>query len=152
MRSHLISVVTAVVVGRGADLKSWCVSAWRRLVRPSGGNGGPREEGRPTMKVRDLTWQSGEATVWPVEWVDWADPGGASDVPEAAVLEGLTRLGNRLLLRINVNGSRRTAGLEWDPPPSVDDVEAVLQANLGAEIRAIGRLEVPVRIRLDSSA
>jgi hypothetical protein len=28
----------------------------------------------------------------------------------------------------------------------------VLQANVGAEIRAIGRLEVPVRIRLDSSA
>jgi hypothetical protein len=67
------------------------------------------------------------------------------------VLEGLTRLGNRLLLRINVNGNRRTAGLEWDPPPSVNDVEAVLQANLGVQIRVIGQLDVPIRARLDSS-
>lgn len=71
-------------------------------------------------------------------------------MPEAGVLEGLTRLGDRLLVRINVDGSRRTASLEWDPPPSVGDVEAVLQANLGAEIRALGRLEVPIRAHLDS--
>lgn len=145
MSSHLISVVTAAVVGR-------CATAWHRLVGPAGRNGGPHDEGRSTVKVRDLTRQSGDATVWPVEWVDWADPGGASDVPETGVLEGLTRLGKRLLLRINVNGSRRTAGLEWDPPPSVGDVEAVLQANLGAEIRTIGQLEVPIRTRQDSSA
>lgn len=130
MSSHLISVVTA---------------AWQRLVGPAERNGAS-DEGEPvTMKVRELAWQSGEATVWPVEWVDWADPGGASAVPETGVLEGLTRLGDRLLLRINVDGSRRTAGLEWDGPPSVGDVEAVLQANLGAQIRAIGQLDVPIR-------
>jgi hypothetical protein len=72
-------------------------------------------------------------------------------VPESGVLEGLTRLGNRLLLRINIDGHRRTASVEWDPPPSVDDVEAVLQANLGAEVRALGHLEVPIRTRLESS-
>jgi hypothetical protein len=33
----------------------------------------------------------------------------------------------------------------------VDDVEAVLQANLGAELRALGHLEVPIRTRLKSS-
>jgi hypothetical protein len=135
--SHLISVVTA---------------AWQRLVGPPERNSASREGEPVTMKVRELVWQSGEATVWPVEWVDWADPGGASDVPETAVLEGLTRLGNRLLLRINVDGTRRTAGLEWDAPPSVADVEAVLQANLGAQIRAIGQLDVPIRSRRDPSA
>jgi hypothetical protein len=143
--SHLISVMTAAVVGR-------CATAWQRLVGPPARNGASYDGERSTMKVRELTWQSGAATVWPVEWVDWADAGGASDVPESGVLEGFTRLGNRLLLRINVNGSRRTAGLEWDPPPSVDDVEAVLQANLGAQILVIGQLDVPIRARLDSSA
>jgi hypothetical protein len=138
--SSLISVVTA---------------AWQRLVGPADRNGrsGASHGGEPaSMKVRELTWQSGGATVWPVEWVDWAGPGEASDVPETGVLEGLTRLGNRLLLQINVNGDRRTAGLAWDAPPSVDDVEAVLQANLGAQIRTIGQLEVPIRARPDSSA
>jgi hypothetical protein len=135
--SYLISVVTA---------------AWQRLVGAAERNGASHEGEPVTVKVRELMWQSGEATVWPVEWVDWADAGGASDVPETGVLEGLTRLGNRLLLRINVDGSRRTAGLEWDAPPSVGDVEAVLQANLGAQIRAIGQLAVPIRARRDSSA
>lgn len=136
MVSRLISLMTA---------------AWQRLAGPPASNGVSYDPGRPSMKVRELTWQSGDAAVWPVEWVDWADPGGSSDVPETGVLEGLTRLGNRLLLRINVNGSRRTAGLEWDAPPSVDDVEAVLQANLGAHIRTIGQLDVPIRTRTDSS-
>jgi len=135
--SSLISVMTA---------------AWQRLVGPAGRNGAPHGGEPARMKLRELTWQSGEAAVWPVEWVDWADPGGVSDVPETGVLEGLTRLGNRLLLQINVNGDRRTAGLEWDAPPSVDDVEAVLQANLGAQIRTIGQLEVPIRVRRDPSA
>jgi hypothetical protein len=141
--SHLISVMTA---------------AWQRLVGSSARNGvlHDPEQSRVasvrSVKVRELAWQAGEAAVWPVEWVDWADPGGAADVPETGVLEGFTRLGNRLLLRINVNGSRRTAGLEWDAPPSVDDVEAVLQANLGAQIGAIGQLEVPIRARPGPSA
>jgi hypothetical protein len=120
-------------------------------VGPPERNDGPHDEGRSTVKVRDLTWRSGDATVWPVEWVDGAAPGGAAAVPDTGVLEGLTRLGKRLLLRINVNGRPRTAGLGWDAPPSVDDVEAVLQANLGAEIRMIGQLEVPIRTRRGSS-
>jgi hypothetical protein len=84
--------------------------------------------------------------------VDWADAGAASDVPDSGVLEGFTRLGNRLLLRINVKGSSRIAGLEWDPPPTVGDVEAVLHANLGAQMGAIGQLDVPIRIRRRPSA
>ena len=127
-------------------LLSLGTSAWRRLIsRPV-----PVE--RPTVKVRELTWQSVEASVWPVGWVDWADAGAASDVPASGVLEGVTRLGNRLLLRINVKGSSRIAGLEWDPPPTVGDVEAVLHANLGAQMGAIGQLDVPIRIRRRPSA
>jgi len=134
------------------SLISVMTAAWQRLVGPPERNGVSHDGEPGKVKIRALTWQSGAATVWPVEWVDWADPGGDSDVPESGVLEGLTRLGNRLLLRINVNGNRRTAGLEWDAPPSVDDVEAVLQANLGSQIRVIGQLDVPIRARPDRSA
>jgi hypothetical protein len=61
------------------------------------------------------------------------------------VLEGLTRLGARLLLRINVNGHRRTASLEWDPPPGVGEVELVLSASIGARVRDLRDLELPPR-------
>ena len=126
-------------------LLSLGTSAWRRLIsRPV-----PVER---TVKVRELTWRSVEASAWPVGWVDRADAGAASDVPESGVLEGFTRLGNRLLLRINVKGRSRIAGLEWHPPPSVSDVEAVLHANLGAQMGAIGQLDVPIRIRRRPSA
>ena len=127
---------------------SWWAAVWHRLVRRSGSTGSRGTGGRPAVKLRDLSSGSKSSTV---SWVDWGDSGGAPGVPESGVLEGLTRLGNRLLLRINIDGHRRTASVEWDPPPSVDDVEAVLQANLGAEVRALGHLEVPIRTRLESS-
>lgn len=96
------------------------------------------------MKLRDLAWRSGGERVWPAQWVESPGPGEAP-VPEDGVLEGLTRLGTRLLLQINVNGQRRTASLEWDSPPAVGDVETVLLASIGAEIRQIGDLELPTR-------
>lgn len=97
------------------------------------------------MKLRDLTRRSGTTAVWPAQWVEWPESGEASVVPEDGVLEGLTRLGRRLLLRINVDGQRRTASLEWDPPPAVGDVEIVLLASIGAKIRDLGNLELPTR-------
>jgi hypothetical protein len=72
------------------------------------------------MKLGDLTHRTG-GTVWPGRWVESLGPDDASPVPVDGILEGLTRLGGRLLLRINVNGQRRTASLEWEPPPSVAD-------------------------------
>jgi hypothetical protein len=64
-------------------------------------------------------------------------------VAEEGVLKGLQRLGNRLLLQITIDGRQRTASMEWDPPPAVGDVEVVLLASIGAEIRRLGDLEVP---------
>lgn len=61
------------------------------------------------------------------------------------MLEGLTRLGGRLLLRIRVNGQRRTASLEWDTPPAVGDVERALLASVGIKVRELGDLELPRR-------
>ena len=64
---------------------------------------------------------------------------------EEGVLEGVERLGNRLLLRINVNGRRRTASVEWDPPPGVGAVEAVLLASIGVEVRNLADRVLPTQ-------
>lgn len=93
------------------------------------------------MKLRELR------TTWSLQWVDCSVPGDTPVVAEEGVLEGLERLGHRLLLRINVNGRRRTASLLWDPPPAVGDVEIVLLASIGAQIRDLGDLEVPATRR-----
>ncbi len=103
------------------------------------------------MKLRDLDRASGGAAVWALRWIESPLPGDASEVAEEGVLEGVTRLGNRLLLRVNVSGCRRTASLQWESPPEVSDVEAVLLASIGTEIRDLGNLELPTRAGLGSA-
>jgi hypothetical protein len=98
---------------------------------------------RAAMSLSDLKLRSGKAMGWPPRWVESSGPNDT--VAEEGVLEGVERLGNRLLLRINVNGRQRTASLEWDPPPSVGEVEAVLLASIGAEVRSLADREVPTR-------
>jgi hypothetical protein len=97
------------------------------------------------MKLRDLKLRSGKATGWPPRWVESCGPNETSAAAEEGVLEGVERLGNRLLLQIVVNGRRRTASLEWDPPPAVGEVEAVLLASIGAEVRTLADRELPTR-------
>jgi hypothetical protein len=97
------------------------------------------------MKLCDLTQGGGETAAWPARWVESPGPGEALSVPEDGVLEGLTRLGGRLFLRINVDGHRRTASLEWDPPPAVGEVEIALSASIGAKVRDLQRLELSAR-------
>ncbi len=103
------------------------------------------------MKLRDLDRRPGGATVWAPRWIESPLPGDATEAAEEGVLEAVTRLGNRLLLRINVGGRRRTASLEWEPPPGVSDVEAVLLASIGTEIQDLGDLELPTRTGLGSA-
>lgn len=103
------------------------------------------------MKLRDLTRGSGKTPVWPARWLEWPATGGTSGAPDDGVLEGLTRLGGRLLLRISVNGQMRTASLEWDAPPAVSDVELVLLASLGGKIGKLGDLDLPTRTRRSPS-
>jgi hypothetical protein len=95
------------------------------------------------MKLHDLQQRARTAMVWPPQWVESSGPGHTSAVAEEGVLEGLQRLSNRLLLQITINGCRRTASMEWEPLPAVGDVEVVLLASIGAEIRRLGDLEVP---------
>ncbi len=99
------------------------------------------------MTIRDLQQRAGTTMVWPPQWEESSGPGQPSAVAEEGVLKGLQRLGNRLLLQITINGRRRTARMEWDPPPAVGAVEVVLLASIGAEIRRLADLEVPTGTR-----
>jgi hypothetical protein len=95
------------------------------------------------MKLGELMQRAGAPAIWPARWVESLGPDEASAPPEDGVLEGLSRLGSRLFLRINVQGHQRTASLEWDGPPAVGAVETVLAANIGVRIRDLGSLELP---------
>jgi hypothetical protein len=93
------------------------------------------------LKLGDLKRRPSKAAGWPPRWVEFS--GSREAVPEEGVLEGVERLGNRLLLQISINGRRRTASLEWDPPPSVGAVETVLLASIGVEVRNLATRELP---------
>ena len=95
------------------------------------------------MKLRDLKLRSGQAPGWPPRWVEFSGP--SEPVAEEGVLEGIERLGSRLLLQIRINGRRRTASLEWAPPPSVGAVETVLLASIGVEVRHLANRELPTQ-------
>lgn len=102
---------------------------------------------REAMKLREVGQSSGQGTIWPPQWVDSSGPNADAAVPPHGLLEGLERLGRRLLLRINVDGQRRTASLQWDPPPPFGDIEAVLLGSIGTAIGELGERELPSRAR-----
>lgn len=99
------------------------------------------------MKLRDLTHRfegfSHHVRAWPPIWV----PGGWVSIDafgDDGVLESVSirRSEERLSLRMRYEGQEHTAGLSWDPPPSLTDVEQLLRAHLGRTIKDIGELDV----------
>jgi hypothetical protein len=94
------------------------------------------------MKLHDLTLRSRKVTAWPPRWVEFS---GRGTIVEEGVLEGVQRLGNRLLLQIKISGRLRTATLEWDPPPGVGAVEALLLESIGVDVRNLADRELPTR-------
>jgi hypothetical protein len=42
----------------------------------------------------------------------------------------------------DVRRARPHGNLEWDPPPTLADVEKTLNANLGQEIKVLGDLDI----------
>lgn len=97
------------------------------------------------MKLRELTHPARDETIWPPRWIGSSGPSARSAVPEHGILESLERFGTRLLLQITVNGRRRTATLQWDGPAGAGDVEVLLLAGIGAQIRDLGNRELPTR-------
>lgn len=97
------------------------------------------------MKIRDLKRKSSEAVVrvWPPSWGGFYKPGDKFPMGEEGVLESVKRIGDRLSLTIKYEGRDAVGSLQWDAPPSLDNVEKALRANIGKPIKAIGDLEVP---------
>ena len=95
------------------------------------------------MKIEHLRSKAGEnrLLIWPLRV--WTSHGGDSfAVSHHAVLVGVRRIGDRLSIAVKHDNREHIGILEWDPPPAVEVVEAVLRAHLGIEVRMVGDLKV----------
>jgi hypothetical protein len=91
--------------------------------------------------------------VWPPAW---GGPYGLRDTPAVSregVLTDVRRIGHRLSLTVRFNRQDYVALLdEWNPPPTIDNVEAALRRVLGRSIQDVGEVDVgdePARPFLD---
>ena len=97
------------------------------------------------MKIRELKKTAGRATVsaWPPVWASAIGPGSKLAVGPVGVLEDLQRRDDDgLALTMKYDGREHSGVLSWTPPPSIDDVERALRANVGREISAISEVDV----------
>jgi hypothetical protein len=95
------------------------------------------------MQIQDLRRKTGEnrLLIWPLRV--WTSHGGDSfAVSHHAELARVRRIGDRLTIAVKYDNREHTGILEWDPPPAVEAVEAVLRAHLGNEIGTLGDLKV----------
>jgi hypothetical protein len=94
------------------------------------------------MKIRKLKRRAGEAVMspWPPQVLTGS--GTTFTRPGEGVLKSVKRIGNRLSLIIEHEKRDAFASLEWDAPPTLDEVERVLQAQIGTPIKAIGDVDV----------
>jgi hypothetical protein len=96
------------------------------------------------MKIRELKRKVGHSSchVWPPLWVSSYGADRRFATGDEGVLKGVQRWDTRLSLTMMYDGREHMGSLEWDPPPALADVENVLNANLGCEIKSIGELDV----------
>jgi hypothetical protein len=96
------------------------------------------------MKLVELKRRVGNSSyhVWPPPWASSYGADNRFATGDEGVLKDVQRQDNGLSLTMMYDGREHMASLEWDPPPTLADVERVLNANLGREIKAIGELDV----------
>ena len=96
------------------------------------------------MKIRELKRKVGNSSchVWPPLWVSSYGADRRFATGDEGVLKGVQQWDTRLSLTMLYDGREHMGSLEWDPPPALADVEKVLNANLGREIKAIGDLDI----------
>jgi hypothetical protein len=98
------------------------------------------------MKMRQLAWRSGPVTVpaWPLRWGASTGLEHLTPLPRNGVLESVERIEDSTLLKLTMRFEAReyVGMLTWDPPPSIEAVEQLLQANLGRSLEEIGDLDV----------
>jgi len=96
------------------------------------------------MRVRELKHAAGKAklSVWPPSWGGAYARGDTFAMGEQGTLTGVKRFGERLSLTIDNEGRAQSGSLERDAPPTLDQVEKLLQTSLGRSIKEISELEV----------
>jgi hypothetical protein len=96
------------------------------------------------MKLRDLKRQMGKTSchVWPPLWSSSYGAHSRFATGDEGVLEGVQRWDDHLALTMMYDGRDHMGNLEWDPPPTLADVEKTLNANLGQEIKVLGDLDI----------
>ncbi len=99
------------------------------------------------MRIRYLRRRSDwtVVSVWPPQWALSSEAGQTVAVGEDGVLESVRRLAEGLSLTMTHQGREYMGTLQWDAPPSLDDVENTLQVNLGRTIQVIGDLDIAGR-------
>jgi len=102
-----------------------------------------RQSREGAMKIRELKRTAGNSAfqVWPPVWA-WRYGADSRPTGDEGVLADVHRWDIGLWLAMICDGREHRGSLAWDPPPALADVEKVLKANLGREIKAIGELNV----------
>jgi hypothetical protein len=81
--------------------------------------------------------------VWPPAW---GGPYGLRDTPlvrREGVLVSVRRIGHRLSVTLRLDRQEYVALLdEWNPPPTIDEVETALTRVLGRSIQDVGEVDV----------
>ena len=98
---------------------------------------------RQPMKIR-LKRRSGKSvfSAWPPEWGGSYGAGDTFAMGDQGVLVAVERQGDHLTLTIEHEGRKQSGILQWDAPPSLDEVGRVLTVHVGEAIKAIGDLDV----------
>jgi hypothetical protein len=96
------------------------------------------------MKIRELKWKSGKATLssWPPDWGGSYERGDTFAQGEQGTLTKVDRRGDDLMLTITFAGRAHSGPLLWTPPPTTADLEKVLRAHIGDEIKTISEVDI----------
>ena len=99
-----------------------------------------------TTRVRDLRRPYGATVIpsWPPRWAPSYDGASAFLSSDEGILTWVERMPNGpgLWLTMRLDGVARRGPLLWSGPPSLVEVERVLQEQIGRVIRDIGHVEV----------
>jgi hypothetical protein len=120
------------------------VLATRQTVRNLEPADAPRYGGdRMRLRYIRRKYSRHRSYVWPPAW---GGPYGLLDSPavrQEGALTSVRRIGQRLSLTLRFNHQDHIGLLdEWNPPPTIDDVEAALRRGVERSIQEVGEIDV----------
>jgi len=81
-------------------------------------------------------------SAWPPPWASSYGAGSKFAVGEQGILRDVARRADHLMVTMEYDAREHVGALQWDAPPSLEDVEKVLRANVGKEIKTVSEVEV----------